>query len=264
LLPVAAQAGWDTRTPEKVFVYRGKPIDPRCVTLLDDWKRPAHVPLTSCTKPGTVARDGATFTVEEPDVRSISTPFDSYEVLARNGTQFVVSTLWSGGGSGRSSALIFLKMHDAMLSAEREMLSGGDRCNGGLFDSHVKNGVLYWSENITPLDMIAKGGVALTWNSNALEFGAQSCVGTLDWEYDLQTGNKRLVSETLTLGYFGGTREASTGLKEDQPRWTERYKAQHCFNIYYNGYVSRGKTVLSVSDMKAFAAGFAQKCLKNQ
>jgi hypothetical protein len=188
--------------------------------------------------------------------------FDSYEVLANSGAHFVLTTESSGGGSGRFSDLTILRKVGDSLSAEKS-LAAGDRCNGGLWDARVENGILYWSENITSLDMITRGGVALAGNYGALEFGAQSCVGTLDWKYDLQTGDKRLVSETLTLGYFGGTREASTGLKEDQPGWTEQYKAQHCFNQFYNSYVSHNMTRLSVAGMKTFATGFAQHCLKS-
>jgi hypothetical protein len=181
--------------------------------------------------------------------------------LANSGAHFVLTTEWSGGGSGRFSDLTILRKVGDSLSMEKS-LAGGDRCNGGLFDAHVANGVLHWSENITSTDMITKSGVALAGSAWPLEYGAQSCVGTLDWESDLKSGGVRLVSETLTLAYFGGTREASTGLIEDQPGWTEQYNAQHCFNQYYNSYVSRKMTHLSVAGMKTFATGFAQLCMK--
>jgi hypothetical protein len=262
-----ANAGpWVMQSPEKGFTYRGKPIDPRCVTVMFAMEEgsPNAVDLTSCTKPGHVTRDGHSIEIVEPDPEAVmSTPFDSYEVLARNGSRFVVSTFSSGGGSGRFSILLLLHRTADKLIVDKSFPEGsGDRCNGGFAGATVSGNRLQWSVNITPSDMIRIGGITLPDGSWTLESGAQSCVATADSEYDFDTGKTRLVSETLTLSYFGGTSEAVSGLLSDQGGWTERYAYQHCFNLYYNDYVSRGHKELSPADIKTFAQGFARTCLK--
>ena len=261
-----ASAGtWVTQSPESAFTYRGKPVDPRCVGALMPMERglPKSADLSRCTGPGKATRDGNDFWIEEPDPDAImGTPFDSYEVLARNGSRFIVSMLSSGGGSGRFSSIVLVRREGDTLNAERFFTEIGDRCNGGIAGAHVSGNRLFWSVNVTPYDVLQASGAGLASGASGLEYGAQSCVATLDSEYNLVTGKMRLVSETLTLSYFGGTEESRSGLLSDQEGWTEQFKHQHCFNTYYNSYVSKGHTRLSPTEMKAFGQGLVLACLR--
>lgn len=260
----AAAPIWITGSPERNFTYQGKPIDPRCVAALvpTESNSPKEVDLGDCTKPGKVVRRGASFEIEEPDPYAVmDTPFDSYEILASNGSRFVVSTLASGGGSGLFSDLFLIDKDRNRLTAEKFFMETGDRCNGGLAGAAIHGHQLQMSVNMTPEDVITLGGAK---SFRGLEYAAQSCVATGDWEYDLDTGKLHLASETLTLSFFGGSAEAKSGLLSDQPGWTEQYAYQHCFNVYYNGYISRDHKKLSPVEIKNFTRGFARTCLTKQ
>ena len=260
----AASLRWDTDRPARYFVFRGKPIDPRCVAALVPTERgtPTQVELARCSRPGNVKIDQNYVSVEMPDHDTIlRTPFASYEVVARNGTNYILSTLSSGGGSGSFSTLLEVHRDRDALVLEHFFTEIGDRCNGGLAGAIMTGNHLRWSVNITSSDTIELGGVKLP-TGDSLEYGAQACVATADSELDLATGWKsRLVSETLTLRYFGGTSEARTGVLRDTPGWTERFKYQHCFNEYYNGFVKRGQTLLDPLAIKEFAQGFKRACV---
>ncbi len=263
---LAAPAPWNTNAPEKAFIYLGKPIDPRCVTKLTsgDGGKPQPVDLAACTRTmrgkSKVTRDDRAFETEEPVEGGIGqTEFDSYEVLSQSGSRFVISTEWSGGGTGRFTDLMVVRKTGSALSVEKFLSQGGDRCNGGLDGVDMRGGTLRWSVNITPYDLVGLGGLKSLKAYEDLETSATSCVATQSFEYDLDTGAVRFSSVTLQPNYGAGDK---AGLLKDQAGWTERYTYQHCFNLFYNGYVSRGHIKLSPSETKAFANGFVRACLK--
>lgn len=255
----ADAAAWDAHAPEATFVYRNKPIDPRCVTgFVSGDESPNSIALASCTKPGAVKRDKDWFTVEEPDAGAMSTPYDSYSVLGRDGARFALAAEWSGGGTGDFDSLLILRREGDRLVAEPGPQAGGDRCNGGISGAKVQGSTLAWSENLTPYDLVVQGGIKSLTAYTDLEASASSCVGTRNLEYDPDKKTTRLVSVTLEAGAAMG----EGGKIADRPGWTEQYTYQHCFNDYYNGYVARGKTLLSPAETAAFAKGFAGTCLK--
>jgi hypothetical protein len=255
--PAIAQADWNARAPEKTFVYRGKPIDPRCVTAFSGINgAPSHVNLVQCTGFGLVKRDGHTFSVTDPDENSLSTAYDSYEVLAQNGMHFVISTDWNGGGSGYFTDLFVVDRRGAILSVDKMLSGTGDRCNGGISGNSVRGHVLRWSEQITPYDLTTLGGLKTLAAYKDLESSAASCVATRNMEYDLDTGATRFVSVTLRADAGMG----QNGRIEDQKGWTENYTYQHCFNTYYNHHVAASKHELDPDALKRFVQSFAQAC----
>jgi hypothetical protein len=260
LCGAASATGWTTDAPEKAFTYRGKPIDPRCVmAMLGPEEKSGNAALGTCTKPGTITRNRNSFSVDEPPEGAGGMPSDSYEVLGRNGGYFALATDWSGGGTGDFTGLVILRRTGDKLVLERDLLRGGDRCNGGLSNPRLVGNVLHWSEYNTPADVVALGGVEVEAYKD-LEASAASCVATRDWVYDLGTGKRRLASLTL---FPSAGNDSPSGKLVDQQNWTEQYIFQHCFNAYYNAYIGRRQTTLSPEQVKAFAQGFARTCMKH-
>lgn len=243
------------------FTFHGRPIDPRCVAALVPMEAgaPQPVELARCTKSGKVTHVDSSFEVEEPDPAAVmGTPFDSYEILGRDGARFAIATLSSGGGTGRFTDLMIVRKSGARLVAEKILLRGTDRCNGGLWDAKLDGSLLIWSENLTPSDLIEFGGIKSLTAYKDLEASASSCVATRNMAYDMKSGDAHMVSITLQPGYGQGN---SNGRIEDREGWTEQYAHQHCFNTFYNGYVFDGRTELDPAQLKAFADGFASACL---
>ena len=263
---VVSGTAWSVDTPQQTFTFRHKPIDPRCVAALVpmEGNGPGSVKLATCTGPGKMTRNGQSVSIEEPDPDAgMRTPFDSYEVVARQGERYVLSTLSSGGGTGLFSTLMIVRRDRDQLTTERLFPGMGDRCNGGFAGAELHGNRLQWSTNITPYEVIDEAGIKLP-DGDLLEDSAQSCVGTLESEYDFETGKTRVASETFTLSYFGGSSEAASGLLTDRTGWTDRFSLQHCFNLTYNSYVSAAHTVLSPIEMKTFGKDFAKTCLKKR
>ncbi len=248
--PCLAQADWTTANLDNALLYRGKPVDPRCVTALAPAEGGAGpVVLARCTRPGRMTRNGASVSVQTPDPGAIlRQPYDSYEVLGRSGERFVVAAQWNGGGTGRFDNLMIVRREGNRLTLEKSLLKGGDRCNGGLSNVSVRDGVLRWSENNTPYDLVARGGIRKLADKD-LESSANSCVATRNMAYHLDGGTTRLMSVSLLSGIA------------DRAGWTERYTYQHCFNAYYNGYIARGRAKLADADIAQFAKGFSETCL---
>ncbi len=248
LLPGAAQAGWDAHVPQTAFVWHGKPVDPRCTSDIGE-THPDDQPLADlaqCTRPGDVKREGNGYTVESRDPNG-AMEYDTYEVLARDGMRFVLSLNYGGGGTGRFTGLFIMRLDGDKLVGEK-FLSGGDRCNGGLTESSAKGHVVLWSENLTPPDLLALGGIAPPEPYAGLEASAMSCVATRDMEYDLDRSTPWLVSATLI------------GPLQDSAGWTEQYTEQHCFNLYFNKALTGGSAVLDPAHITAFAKGFERAC----
>jgi hypothetical protein len=228
-----ALAAWGTHAPQSAFVFRGRPIDPVCVTALNDGRDAMRIPLAGCTKSGRISRDGRVF----------GTPSDSYEVLARNGARFVVSVRWSGGGARRFLDLMVVKKRDDVLSVDATLYAGDDRCKGDIFDADVHGHVVRWSQNIMPYDAIAVAEMREGYKY--LESLASRCMATSNMEYDLDRNAKRLVSVTLT----GPLRRAG-----------EQDAGQPCSASYFDAHVPKGRAGLDTKALKPFIEGFLRAC----
>jgi hypothetical protein len=255
----AAPGAWLTNAPESSFTFEGKPIDPRCVANLVEGEGVKSVNLAACSKEmngkSKAVRRGRS--LEAEDTTDGQTESASYEILAQKGARFVVDIEWSGGGSGQFSELGILQVGNTTLAGERFLMNGGDRCNGGLSEANVRNGIAHWSVNITPYDLVYLGGVQTLEAYKDLEASASSCAGTQNFDYDLDQGMTRFVSVSLEPGATVGD---TSGLLHDQESWTEHYTYQHCFNAFYNNYKAAKRTELSPLQTAAFAKDFSRTC----
>lgn len=263
-----AFAGWETRAPEAAFVFRGKPVDPRCVTSLTDphMNVVSPVRLARCTKPGPIAQEGRKFTaVESRDGEWLR--YDSYKVLASDGRRFVLLAVGAARDS-HSSFLAVARLQGGMLLADTfqfrmrgESLSGpvlgpdwpthgGDeRCKLGLLNGRVEGQVLRWSETTTPYEILYFGGIQSLDAVKDLDMNDTACAAKRNMEYDLGRGETREASLTFE------------GPLKDRVGQTERFTYQHCFNGYFNGVLTDGRAELGPAAVQAFVDGFARACL---
>ena len=248
-LLLAAALAWTTVHAERGFIIHGKPIDPACPVAAVQLKDGQAVALKSCQTALKPAFGGGYFSVDHS--ASGGDADDSYSVLAASGARYAISINWNSGGSGIFSSLLLLRRDGDTLVREKAFSNGGDRCNGGIAEAEADGATLTWSENLTPYDLVARGGVRTLEAYKDLEASASSCVATVDHTYHLDTGREDAVMVSFDATHL-----------DDVAGWTEQYKYQHCFNAWYGAYASKhGGDALTEADVKAFAAGFLKTCV---
>jgi hypothetical protein len=237
--------------PPRSFSYRGQPVHPVCVSELVMGETKASTDLAACAvDAGPATVEGATVTYEWPDDAVVMRqPFMQYEVLAFHDDAFFLSTIWNGGGSGMFTSVIAVTLGDGEL-ALRSQIVGGDRCNGGIAEAHMKNGVLELAINVTPVDIVelARAGSALGLRAyQDLDASAAACFAKARYRYDATTQQRSL----LTVDF------AAEPVDND-PRWAGQFAHQACFNTLFNSRVGRK---LLPQDLEAFVEEFRQSCL---
>lgn len=182
------------------FTYKGKPIDPMCLSQ-DLEEEGEAISLAECTGSvgacdATMAENGLetfpdgsigyTFKCTDGCMRP---PFVSYKYLGMTDGLFAVQTHESGGGTGYFSG-VHLYAIDGDKLIRRKTLGAGDRCNGGISDVAVKDGVLRYSVNVTPFDLVelAGGNDAGFVAYEDIQACAACCVGTAEYTGDTLTG----------------------------------------------------------------------------
>lgn len=180
----------------------------------------------------------------EPDMPAES-GFSSYELLGEVKAGLAVETYNETGGTGRFSSLIIVKLVGNTLSMV-DQIAGGDRCNGGLTDAKVENGILSYSINATPGDF-----PLLAWGQDNgikayedLEASAMSCFATV----------------TLTDGKVANISFNPEASKQEGD-WTNQYKMQACFNKHFRTAVNTKKD-LGADEVRQFMDGFLADCKK--
>lgn len=156
----------------------------------------------------------------------------------------IVRVDMGGGGTGNFIDVREVEIKDHRLISSN--VHGGDRCNGALEDASVQNGVLRYSQNITPFDLIelSDGNQAGFKAYEDIEACAICCVGTANYEDD------QLVSVTIGPAFEKGDIGNDVGPKD------------MCFYETYNETAVNGKTILNADALKAFGVKFNERCAK--
>jgi hypothetical protein len=155
-------------------------------------------------------------------------------------TQYVVLVFWSGGGSGLFSELLLLQKEKEWLIVSR-VISGGDRCSGGLSDASIKKNNLSYSKKITPWMLMT---VPTYQDSNAkglnqLADCAVCCIGELHYK------------KHQLLGFqFSGEKAFYDG----------KNKLMRCFNKIAEKWGGNKKVFLNTSKVNAFQEAVRSNC----
>lgn len=90
----------------------------------------------------------------KPVMKSISI-FYKVAGIAKSGEK-ILEVLWSGGGSGNFSDILYITKNKNQLLVTKQ-ISGGDRCNGGISNVKLSNGKLSYQTNATPYALVTQG-----------------------------------------------------------------------------------------------------------
>lgn len=173
--------------------------------------------------------------------------FFEYELLAQEGETFIVSTYECGGGTGIFSDIRVLKVEGNLIELVDDF-AAGDRCNGGLMDYSYGKGVVNYSVNITPEDLLIIGGGENSEDYDIeLEWCAICCVGTANYEYSLSTSTSELVSITVETEYFGSY--------DSYPEGTQ------CFFSRIKEYVNASSSEIPINKFEILIQGILESCM---
>lgn len=253
---LAAPAYAESVFPSALLI-NGKPIDPFCFesASTDEW-----LDVTKCVNPdiiktedikpdaSNVARVGYNYRYKDIDDGSGYTMYD-YIGLWSGAPVILVSS--NTGGTGKFTSLLAIEREGKKIRV-LQGFAAGDRCNGGVVDVKLENGVLHYGQRIVPFDFLqlADDNPNDLQAYESLETSATSCFGVA-----------RYADTELT----GVTLKGITGDEgKDRPEWTEKFVHQSCFNKIYSAYLTQGKKDLSVQQLKEFTGEFNRVCLDEQ
>lgn len=228
------------------LTYQGKPVDPMCFMAMEP-----DVDLQECTGTAETSEFGKTragLEIQPDGTRGYFFESEGAYVMYRylgklkNGHD-IVRVDMGGGGTGNFNDVREVEIKNNRLTSSNQY--GGDRCNGALEDASVQNGVLRYSRNITPFDLVelSDGNQAGFKAYEDIEACAICCVGTAGYEGD------QLVS--VSIGPALGKEE----MQGDDP-------LSMCFYDAYNEAVVNSKVTLNTDALKAFGVKFNERCGK--
>lgn len=173
--------------------------------------------------------------------------FFQYSLLAQDEDKFIVSTLECGGGTGIFSDIRVLHV-DGYIIELTDDFAGGDRCNNGLFDCIYEKGIVYYSTNITPEDLLIIGEDETAADYEIeLEWCAVCCVGTANYEYNVETQKSKLTSITVETDYFS---------------YAEGYpEATQCFFKGIEDYVDSNTNEIMIADFEKLIQEIIESCM---
>ncbi|GAA0589560.1 hypothetical protein [Caenispirillum bisanense] len=250
----AAPAG----LPAELMV-KGAPIDPYCFEALPETfspdacldenmeLHPDH-PATGPDADGWLERTYRYTDMEEP----MNTATAGYRVLGRTEAGMVVETRAWGGGTGQfSSIVVFRRDGDTVTVIDRPF--GGDRCNGGIIEAGLADGVITASVAITPydlLDIALHGAETSVAAYDDIAACAICCIGTADFRGDQLTG--------VTLGF--DEEPASRFADEEGDGGPPMQKCFDDLVAARGAYETPGLT-LDRAALDAFGTDFKARCL---
>lgn len=260
LVPYPVQsASIEAKKPiPEVFQFQGKPISPLCIAEIanDNSDKIISANLLKCSKnekkykiePYKDAIDsgftGFDYTLKNSSEEYVPTESAYYKYLGMFNNLHVIYFIYSGGGSGSFTSVFLVERKEDTIKYIKNVVSLGDRCNGGINSVSFKNNKLTYSVNISPYDFIDLSGIKIPKVKpyDDLATCAACCQGTAQFESDFEK------SDLISLD-LGETFENTQGTY------------QECFNVLLKDYKQQGKQLLSPAELKEFIGLFMSKCL---
>jgi hypothetical protein len=247
LLPAACWQKTPGPIPED-FQFKGKPIDPYCLVQDMDRLREGdgvYLNLCSSTPQGAPGYTPSGFYGYALPINGHqSQPYIYYKYLGRTGEKgHVIYLLWSDGDNGQFSEVRVMSVDADGILRTLNSLANGDRCNGGITQGAVVDGIILYSKNLTPFDFVelAHGNDAGFAADGDLQSCPDCCVGEADYQ------NGRLVSVHLTRN------PGTINFNDLKP-------VDACFFGSYAETYTRITQTLNPADFENFGATFNKRC----
>jgi len=247
------------------FNYQRKPIRPNCIasvlgTMAEDPSIKKTALLSQCTKQakGDPCYEGEgwlySYYPETSYPAESYLPKTGYKVFLQSKNSYLIGIRQWGGGSGQFGSIVLLRRDKDKLMMT-EVLDSGDRCNGGLSYQGTKNGTLYFSSNLTAIDIFRyapKIKIGLR-PYDDIDACAACCYAQANYSYRIGDQEPKFLSITLNDKAI-----------ENPKSLAKIRKYQYCMNRVYNSYVQKHKTKLIGKQIYGFVKEFKDNCLKKR
>lgn len=181
----------------------------------------------------------------------MNNPYLSYRAIGTIGPDTIVLTDYSGGGTGRFTELLRVRINGDTMEI-LETLAGGDRCNGGIVDAKIEGNELVTTYFVTPYDMVTLNGQnpQKIEAYNDLESCAVCCVG----EATSRNNVLERVALTMEPDEIANYTKPDVGIV-DVP-------LNICFYRYYETALQKTKMLTAGTQLDSFISGFNTSCKK--
>lgn len=243
--------------------YNSSPIDPLCFAQLWEGAENPSINLAACKSENFVriddpaqysARDSFIGTAYRPaDIAAENMPaaaFIEYKFIGPAADGAAILVRESGGGTGLFSSLYVMKRTDDELKVVTT-IAGGDRCNGGIESANVKDGQIYFTQNMT---LLALYGI-----------GTQSTPATMP---DAAAELPDCAVCCYGLGHYNGlalqkvTLPAELETMLGQATLTAADAPAACGDKITLDYIKAGNTTLDTAQLAAFAEKIKTACFE--
>lgn len=162
LFSAAAYAGTVDIPPELLFA--GKPIDPKCVSAAMEIREGVDLGkgCAEFSGDGFPAAIAGQLTQKQSGAYGYDLDFEDgksggffYRYVGKTDEGLILDISYSSGGSGHFSRLGVYRREGDILREARN-IAGGDRCAGGIRDAKMQEGHLFYSYNMTSLELYQK------------------------------------------------------------------------------------------------------------
>ncbi len=231
---------------DKDFYFHGKPIDPYCIFLSNTSQ---IVNLDACTKHNILSIDSFKSSDSEMVGYSYHTIKDSipgsmvYNYLGKYKNTHAIHADMIGGLTSRLNFIKYYQIIDGKLILVKSGPSG-DRSHGGLSNTKMENGSVYYDMSLTPklfTMYFNKSGKHIDKIENLLD------CAICHFAY-LHFKDEKIMSISLS----------------PQKSILQGNKLEQCFNHIHQQYIDSSKLNLDEKDAYSFANEVITKCIKNK
>ena len=235
------------------FVYLGRPVHPLCVRFSLEESSVEPNDLSSCAHDTPATRDKRGWLAADfPPGEGRGNV--AYRALAAKGDRFLIAEDYWGGGTGRWSFLLWVRLANGEVSKDRDD-QGGDRCAGGMSDFTVDGATVHYKALEPTTDILKLAGVVVSDSLRGLLRSTYpDCDGAATYVYDPATDKTRFTSLTL----LGNPLPRSADAGPPPP-----HDPQVCFDSLARQYIDGGKTTLTPATLKEFGRTFSTRCNAN-
>lgn len=245
------------------LMYHGQPIDPLCFFEAESFNK--SIALDKCGIQTEADRKIISSNTTDMQIKGIvgyeyawpidkSHPNDAnaysyYSVVGNVNGSYIVYTLNNSGGSGQFSGIYYVKREGDNLRVD--LLTGGDRCNGGIKNVQYKDNKLTFSMNLTAYDLfdLAQNDPHHLKAYDHLSACAACCEAIANYSIEptKSISNATLVSVDL-------------GKEIIRPNKDSQGDHQYCFDSIVADYQRQGLQILTPQQVKELVQSFNTKC----